>query len=167
MNNILLVSEDFIKTNSALNDNLFGKYLLPAIREAQEINLVQTIGKCAYENLIAMVADGTIMDEENVVWKEFLDEHVRLFLVYQVQANLIPIINIKMANIGSVVSNDEHIQTLSQNNVDLVQNYFQTRADYYSKRCLEYMRAHNQEMGCGNGCDDTKTGTSFSPIWLG
>ena len=34
MTNILFISEDYVKSNSSLNDNMFGKNLLPAMREA-------------------------------------------------------------------------------------------------------------------------------------
>ena len=42
MTTILLISEDYVKTNSGLDNNVYGKFLMPAIKEAQEMGL-QTI----------------------------------------------------------------------------------------------------------------------------
>lgn len=137
MTKILLISEDFLKTNSSLNANTFGSYILPSIREAQDINLQSIVGKTLYETLLDMVGSGSITADTNVAYKALLDDFIQPYLLYQVQANLIPLINIKMGNIGSVVNNDEHIQTLSQGNVDLVQHYFQEKADFYCRRLQE------------------------------
>ena len=83
MTNILFISEDFIKTNSGLNDNLFGKSLLPAIREAQDIYLQQIIGSTLYHKLLELVDEGTIGDTGNTIYKELLDEYVRSYMLYQ------------------------------------------------------------------------------------
>ena len=39
MAEILLSSEKFIKETMSVSDNLSGKYILPSLREAQEIGL--------------------------------------------------------------------------------------------------------------------------------
>ena len=39
MAEILLSSEAFVKTVTSISDNLSGKYILPSLREAQEIGL--------------------------------------------------------------------------------------------------------------------------------
>ena len=53
MTNILLISEDYIKTNSNLNDNVWGDYLLPAIREAEDIGLQSILGSCLYAPVVS------------------------------------------------------------------------------------------------------------------
>lgn len=136
---VLLCSEDFIKTNSSLNSNTFGNYLTVAIKEAQDINLQSIVGETLYKTLLSMVGDGSITASTNVAYKALLDDYIQPYLLYQVQSNLIPLINIKLGNIGSVVSNDEHIQTLSQGNVDLVHHYFEQKADFYARRMQEYL----------------------------
>ncbi len=139
MNNILLISEDYIKSNSTLNDNCFGKWLLPTIRESQEINLQNILGSNLFNKIMSLIENNTIRNVENMGYKALLDEQIRPYLLYQVQANLIPYINFKLGNIGSVVSNDEHIQTLSQGNLELLQNNFQNKADFYARRLQQYI----------------------------
>lgn len=139
MNKILLVSEDFIKTNSALNENTWGKFLLPAIREAQDINLQLYLGECLYHTILGMVQNGSITASTNEHYKALLDDYIQPFLLYQIEANIVPIINVKMGNIGSVVSKDEYINTLSQGNIDLVQSDFQNKADFYAKRMIDFL----------------------------
>ena len=171
MNKILLVSEDFIKTNSALNDNLWGKFLLPAIREAQDINRQIYLGECLYKTILGMVADGSITASTNESYKALLDDYIQPYLLYQIQANIVPVLNVKMTNIGSVVSKDEYINTLSQGNIDLVQSDFQHKADFYAQSMLNFILNHSSEFNL-NECDcrslrahlDSSASTS---IWLG
>lgn len=171
MTKVLLCSEDWIKTNSSLNDNLFGKYLTPAIREAQDINLQIYLGECLYNTILGMVADGSITASTNESYKALLDDYIQPYLLYQIQANLIPTINIKMANIGSVVSNDEHIQTLSQGNVELVQSDFQHKADFYAKRMLNFLLNHAVEFNLDEcACEELNAhlcSAASTGLWLG
>ena len=171
MNKILLVSEDFVKTNSALNDNLWGKFLLPAIREAQDINLQTYLGECLYKTILGMVADGSITAETNESYKALLDDCIQPYLLYQVQANIIPTINVKLGNIGSVVSNDEHISTLSQGNIDLVQRDFQLKADFYAQRMLNFILNHSNEFNLDEcACRELRAhlnSAASTTIWLG
>ena len=171
MNKILLVSEDFVKTNSALNDNLWGKFLLPAIREAQDINLQTYLGGCLYKTILNMVADGSITASTNEVYKALLDDYIQQYLLYQVQANIIPTINVKLGNIGSVVSNDEHIATLSQGNIELVQSDFQHKADFYAQRMLNFILNHSSEFNLDEcACKELKAhlnSAASTGLWLG
>ena len=171
MNKILLVSEDFVKTNSALNDNLWGKFLLPAIREAQDINLQTYLGECLYKRIIGMVANNSITASTNESYKALLDDYIQPYLLYQVQANIIPTINVKLGNIGSVVSNDEHISTLSQGNIELVQRDFQLKADFYAQRMLNFILNHSNEFNLDEcACKELNAhlnSAASTTIWLG
>ena len=171
MNKVLLCSEDYIKSNSALNDNIFGKYLMPVIREAQDINLQMYLGECLYKTILGMVADNSITASTNEVYKALLDDYVQPYLLYQVQANLIPTINVKLGNIGSVVSNDEHISTLSQANIELVQRDFQLKADFYAQRMLNFILNHSNEFNLDEcACKELKAhldSSASTTIWLG
>ena len=171
MSKVLLCSEDYIKTNSALNDNLWGKFLLPAIREAQDINLQTYLGECLYNTILGMVADGSITASTNESYKALLDDCIQPYLLYQIQANIVPVLNVKMANIGSVVSKDEYINTLSQGNIDLVQRDFQLKADFYAQRMLNFILNHSNEFNLDEcACRELRAhlnSAASTTIWLG
>lgn len=139
MTKILLISEDYIKTNSNLNDNVWGEYLLPAIREAQDMGLQMIIGECLYHRILNLVDGGEIADSGNTAYKHLLDEYIQTYLLYQVLTDLVPIIGTKQANLGTVISNDEHVVSLTEGERNRVKNYFQIRADFYCRRMQEYL----------------------------
>lgn len=144
MAKVLLISEDKIKTLSGLDDNIWGKKLLPAIREAQEIGLQGIIGSCMYERLCSMVEDGSIMDNENIAYKSLLDNQIQYYLLYKVISDLIPIIGVKLGNIGVVLSNDDHIQNLTEDERSRVDTYYTYRADFYCKRLQQYLLTNKE-----------------------
>lgn len=156
MTNILLISEDFVKTNSSLDSNVWGKTLLPAIRQAQDIGLQSIIGSCLYKRLMNLVSEGLIVDEEYAVYKALLDDYIQPYLLYQVIVEEIPVISVKLANIGTVLSNDEYVSNLSNKERDLLMHHYQNLADNYCKHLQNYLKANRKlypELECGCECD--------------
>lgn len=139
MNRILLISEDFIKTHSNLNENVWGEYLTPAIREAQDIGLQQIIGSCLYNSILSKVADGSITATTESSYKTLLDGYIQPYLMYQVITDLVPIIGVKLANIGVVISNDDRIVNLDEAERNRIGAYYQYRADFYCRRLQQFL----------------------------
>lgn len=149
MTDILLISEDFVKTNSGLNDNVFGSYLTPAIRDAQDMRLQSVIGTNLYKSILDQIDTDTLQPQ----YKTLLDDYIQVFLMYQTISDLVPIIGVKLTNLGVVVSNDEHLTNLSQGERDLVQNYYLERADFYCRRLQEYLLANRDKYPELKDCD--------------
>ena len=173
MTNILLISEDTVKTHSNLNDNVWGKNLLPAIREAQDIYLQQIIGTCLYRRLMDLVDSGDIQETEYAPYKDLLDDKITDFLLYRTLANIIPILSPKLTNFGASISQDEKLVGLSQKDMELLVNYYIDRANFYGRRLQKFLlanRAQFPELDCC-GCDgDIKPyldDSARSPLWLG
>lgn len=55
--NVMLISEDYIKSNSSLDNNVSGKYLQSAIFSAQDIELQSLIGTKLLEKIQKLVID--------------------------------------------------------------------------------------------------------------
>lgn len=55
--NVLLISEDYIKSESNLDNNVSGKYLQSAIKLAQDIELQSLIGTKLLEKIQKLVID--------------------------------------------------------------------------------------------------------------
>lgn len=139
MTNVILISESYIKENSALNENYFGHWLRPAIKDAQRIGLVGVIGDCLYNKIIDLVSTGDISLPENVAYKDLLDNYIRDYLLYKVLMETVPIANVKLANIGTKLTEDERIISLSQGETDLLQHNFSHKADYYKKQLQNFI----------------------------
>lgn len=171
MNNILLISEDYIKTNTNLTDNVDGKYVLPAIRNAQELYLSPIIGQCLYGKLLQLVADGTIAETENEPYKTLIDDYIMPYLAYQTIVNLIPEVSTKITNFGTVISNDEHLTNVATEDRALVMGQYQSYADGYLKKLQNYLKDNKDnypELECGGCKDGAELNSAASTgLWLG
>ena len=170
MTNIFLISEDYIKTNSGLNDNVWGSYLSPAIREAQDIKLQQILGTPLYKSLIEKVENGAIRNDDFKPYKTLLDDYVQIYLMYQTISDLVPIIGVKLTNLGVVISNDEHLTNLSQSERELVQTYYSQRAEFYGKRLQEFLKDNSKDYNELGECKDIHTTLNTvadTGLWLG
>ena len=168
MTNILLISEDTLKTYSHLNDNVFGKSLTPAIITAQDIYLQKFLGSCLYKKVLELVKSGEIRNENYVMYKELLDNYIANFLIYQTLANLIPEISTKITNMGLVTSSDEHVQNVTQGERDLVMGQYQKYADAYCKMMQDFLKENRDSFPELNCCGAPNLDSSAETgLWLG
>lgn len=172
--NVLLLSEDSLKTYSSLNDNAYGKNILPAIQTSQDIELQEIIGSCLYKTLCNKVEDGSISDSENIQYKYLLDEYIRPYLTYITLAHLVTEMSTKLANFGLVESNDEHLVNLSVEERDLVKTQWTYYADSYCKQMQGFLKSNKEafpELNCGCECDGnvkpTLDSAASTGLWLG
>lgn len=172
MNNVLLISEQYIKANSGLDDNVYGKFLLPAMKEAQDINLQSIIGTSLMEKLCELVKTGEITLDDNWNYKYLLDKHIQPYLMYMTISNIIPLVGSKLSNLGAIISNDEHVENLSKNDKDSLKDYYALRSDHYARQMQKYL-IHNRiiyselnDCDCENMNANLKSAATC-PIWLG
>ena len=170
--NVLLIAEDTLKTYSNLNKNTFGDWILPAILEAQEMGLMPIIGECLYNKICELVADGSINDVLFTAYKDLLDNKIQPYLIYKTLSNIIPILNAKMANLGVVVTNDEHVVNLTQSESDLLKAYYSERCDFYTKRLQDFIKSNQSAFpeiscGCGKMQPNLESSENSVGIWLG
>lgn len=169
---VLLLAEDTLKTYSNLNKNTFGDWILPAIREAQEMGLMPIIGECLYNKICELVADGSINDVLFTAYKDLLDDKIQPYLIYKTLSNIIPILNAKMANLGVVVTNDEHVVNLTQSESDLLKSYYSERCDFYTKRLQDFIKSNQSAFpeiscGCGKMQPNLESSENSIGVWLG
>ena len=170
--NVLLIAEDTLKTYSNLNKNTFGDWILPAILEAQEMGLMPIIGECLYNKICELVADGSINDVLFTAYKDLLDDKIQPYLIYKTLSNIIPILNAKMANLGVVVTNDEHVVNLTQSESDLLKSYYSERCDFYTKRLQDFIKSNQSAFpeiscGCGKMQPNLESSENSVGVWLG
>lgn len=150
--NILFVSEDFVRSQCVIDDNLSGKYLLPAIREAQEIELQEIVGSTLFTKLKELVSAKTIGDEGNELYADLLAP-VGFYLAYQAAARLPMKVSYKVANKGVVKTSDEKVENATYNEVIATSNYNQAIADSYAHRIQLYLWNNRAKLPELSECD--------------
>lgn len=171
MNNVLLISEKYLKTNSLINDNVDSCYIVPAIETAQELGLQQIIGTKLYTTICRMVDDGSITG--NTDYKYLLDTYILPYLTQKVLADIqIPLFG-KIRNSGIIQSTDMQTQQLSIKDVQYIKNDFETKATFYGNRLVDYLIANCQKYPEYHQVDTTadmpsgSDGQTLSGIYMG
>lgn len=143
MNKVLLISEETLKTYTLVNDNVDGKYILPAIQTAQDIDLETLIGKALLNKLCSLVEDGSIVD--NTDYKLLLDEYITPYLCWQVLSTIQIGLNYKFSNSGMISNDDERKSKLDYKNNQLLQEQYKHYADSYAIKMKDYLCSNSNK----------------------
>ena len=138
-NDVLLISEDYIKSTTNVSDNIAGDYLLPAVKLAQDIDLESTIGTNLLQKLQELVYDNDISNKENEMYKLLLDNYVQPYLAYCTIKHIVPTVAYKLVNQGIVRTDDEKSYNITSNEVDKTADYYNHLSNFYKKRLQMFL----------------------------
>lgn len=186
MKEILLTSEATVKELTAISDNVESKYLLPAIREAQDIYLREIIGDqlmaklkwCIENNAFRGAFDPADFNDDfasengaNPQYKKLLGK-IQYYLAYKTVTELIPKVSFKIANMGLVKTSDDNVQNATYNEIVLQRDYYVSRADYYCLLLQNFLLANRSDYPelteqKANEIHATLKSAASCGIWLG
>ena len=171
MAEILLTSEVFVKSVSNISDNVAGKFILPSIREAQEIKLKSILGSCLLSALKTMGANGTLDAAGNERYKELVDQ-CQYFLAYSAIVELLPKISYKIGNFGVSKSTDENLQVATEDEIAKQGFYYQSKADFYALELQKWLLENKSDFPELDSCQCNKIRSNLYSaatcgLWLG
>lgn len=138
---IFLTNENYVRNLMNIDNNVQSKFLLAAIREAQEMGLQSIIGTAMLDQLKDLIGSGLINDDSNRKYKLLVDT-CQLYLAYQATANLCLITNVKISNGGLQQTSDENLTVLDVNDGFTVETHYQNKADFFARRLQKFILAH-------------------------
>lgn len=144
-NDVLLISEDYIKSTTNISDNIAGDYLLPSIKLAQDIDLESTIGTQLLEKIQELIYNNDISNKDSEMYKLLLDKYIQPYLAYATIQHLTPTVAYKLANQGIIRTDDEKSYNITSNEVDKVADYYSHIANTFKKRLQLFLIANYNE----------------------
>ena len=144
MAEILLSSEAFVKSVTSASDNLSGKYILPSLREAQEIGLKGILGDDLLSKLKGLIKAGTLDDESNAAYKTLVD-HCKYYLAYMTIVEVTNKVSYKVGNFGVTKTQDENLQVATQDEIAKMQYYYQSKADACCLDLQNFLLEHRSD----------------------
>lgn len=161
-----LISPQSVKDVTNISDNLSEKYILTAIREAQQTELTTVLGVHFISTLEHLIETNEIGNPEHANIKFVLDNYISYFLIYDVIEKLIPLVSVKLDNAGAVMSENEDTENLSFSDMLKLQDYYRQKSDFYKNRLQKYLRNNSSMFGDLLCCSELDSAYS-SPIFLG
>lgn len=144
MAEILLSSEAFVKSVTSASDNLSGKYILPSLREAQEIGLRGILGDDLLAKLKDLIKAGTLETESDGVYKTLVD-HCQYYLAYMTIVEVTNKVSYKIGNFGVTKTQDENLQVATQDEIAKMQYYYQSKADACCLGLQNFLLEHRKD----------------------
>lgn len=161
-----LISPQSVKDVTNISDNLSEKYILTAIREAQQTELTTVLGVHFISTIEHLIENNEIGNPEHANIKFVLDNYISYFLIYDVIEKLIPLVSVKLDNAGAVMSENEDTENLSFSDMLKLQDYYRQKSDFYKNRLQKYLRNNRSMFGDLLCCSELDSAYS-SPIFLG
>ena len=137
MARVFLISEETLKSNGVINNNVDSMYILPAIEFAQDAGLQPLIGTKLYNKLMDLVADGSIVDAPD--YKFLLDEYITPYLVNKVTADIQIPLNYKLRNQGVVQNSTDNTIVPTMKDLQYVIQNYEYKAIFYGNRLSDYL----------------------------
>lgn len=187
--NVLMTNEGFVRSATALSDNVGGKYLTVAIREAQEIGLRNIVGSALLLKMKAVIyateyPEGSFnadfaMDFDllgpagaGVDAYLCLVDRCQYFLAYRAAAEAVRKVAWKVSNVGVHRDSDENVQQASRPETEAVIADYMDKSDYYARLLQAWLiehRATYPELSEWR-CRDIRSAlysSATSGVWLG
>lgn len=168
---VLLISENFVRECSSISENTSGKFILPAIREAQEIAFRNVVGTPMLARLKDLVASGEIDAPENYVYAELL-ERAKYYIAYSAIVEIAQKVTFKIGNAGVARTPDEKVDVVGADDLARTKTYYQGKADS-SCYDLERWLLTNKDLlpelseGCCRAIRSRLRTFATSGLWLG
>ena len=140
--NIYLISEETLKSESYINDNLDPAMILPSIQTAQDMHLQPLIGTKLYKTLMGMVKDNNIEG----YYKVLMDEYIRPFLIYAVLTDIQIPLAFKQRNAGIIQTNNEYVNNSFMNDVQAIKSYYENKMNFYGLRLSDWLKANSNNI---------------------
>lgn len=161
---VMLVSEDYLKSNSIVDWNLAGKYIIAALKTAQEIDLREIIGDCLLDTIKQRVFDKDLDTD----YEDLLDNYIQPYLAMQTLQEVIIPVSYKISNFGTLRSEDDKASNVNNAEVNLVREYYQNKANVYKRRLQEYLCKNKSKFpDVENCCSGNLYSAETSGLWLG
>lgn len=132
---VFLISEDTLKNETVINDNIGAEFIIPAIETSQDIYLQEAIGSMLLDKIYDLVESGNVEEP----YKTLLDEYIIPFLKFKVLSEIVIPLSYKYRNAGVVQSTGDHYQQSMMKDAITVQNHYATRSIFYHQRLTKYL----------------------------
>lgn len=130
--NVLLISENKLKSFTDIDPNVSTSVLLPFISVVQQTKLEYIIGAPYYRSILTQVSGGTI--SSNTTDYNFLTYFCQPLLVWAAYAEALPSIFMRIKNNG-IVTGAENTVTIKE--MEYMQKRADDRSQFFERRMIE------------------------------
>ena len=141
----LFISIADLKAKSIIDGNTDADKLIHQIEVAQDMHIQNYLGGRLYEKLQDLILSGEIDDVDNSDYKALRDDYIKPMLIWFTQLEYLPFAMFKIDNGGINKHRGQESDTVDFRDVDRMQSKITDRAEFYTKRFLDYICFNTQK----------------------
>ena len=134
-----------LKAKSIIDGNTDADRLMHHIEVAQDMHVQNYLGGKLYNKMQALILSGDIDLAANSDYKALQDNYIKPMLVWFTQSEYLPFAMFKIDNGGVSKHRSESADTLDFREVDRMTSKVTDRAEFYTKRFLDYICFNTQK----------------------
>ena len=140
MTTTFLISEAKLREFTGIDNNIDTALIKNAIREASDIELQRLLGTLLYDKILDLVANDTIGDTGNAVYKTLLDDYIQDVLIYAAYYYALDDIYLRSRNNGLLTPNGgENSDVATKQLYDMKRGSVKNKMEFYAQKLRDYL----------------------------
>ena len=141
----LFISIADLKAKSIIDGNTDADKLIHQIEVAQDMHIQNYLGGKLYDKLQDLILSGDIDLPANSDYKDLRDDYIKPMLIWFTQLEYLPFAMFKIDNGGINRHRGQESDTVDFRDVYRMQSKITDRAEFYTKRFLDYICFNSQK----------------------
>ena len=141
----LFISIADLKAKSIIDGNTDADKLIHQIEVAQDMHIQNYLGGKLYDKLQDLILSGDIDLPANSDYKALRDDYIKPMLIWFTQLEYLPFAMFKIDNGGINRHRGQESDTVDFRDVDRMQSKITDRAEFYTKRFIDYNCFNSQK----------------------
>ena len=141
MANVLFISEQRLKSLTAIHDNVEPDDLMPYVVQAQDIYIQELCGTTFYNHLKNAVLSATLTAAEETLIDDYLAATTANYALYLA----LPTLNYKVKNKSVLSPSSEEAVNSGLDEIKFLRDSVKDTAQFYAQRSIEYLNANDSE----------------------
>jgi len=136
---VLFISENKLKENSFINENVDDKLLRTTIIQVQDMQIHPILGTGLYNEIKAQITANTVTNAN----RDLLQDYIQPVVIWWVMADGTIPLTYKFMNKSVVKKNSENSQSADLEELITVANNFKNKAEFYTKRLIKFLESND------------------------
>lgn len=134
----LFISENKLKENSFINENVDDKLIRATIIQVQDMQIHPILGTGLYNEIKSQIQANTVTNLN----RDLLQDYIQPVIIWWVMADGTIPLTYKFMNKSVVKKNSENSQSADLEELITVANNFKNKAEFYTKRLIKYLESN-------------------------
>jgi hypothetical protein len=143
MENIVFITEQYIKDNSEIQDTIDIKKVLRTASIVQNTYIVKLLGSTLMSELQTKVQNGTVNDSG--VWETLYKVYIKPIMLNYCLFKSAPFLNYTISNKGIVQKTGDNARGVELSEVKFLANSWKEDADALAQQCILYLLGKYEE----------------------